>query len=113
MLKLPGRSNRIEMFRRLGWLTVHQVVTFYRKVAVYNIRRTGEPEYLHRKLARDNVRGNIIVPHTNLTLLKRSFVFHGALMWNSVPLEIRVIEKKKIFQQELKGWVLTNVSMFP
>ena len=70
---------------------------------------TGEPGYLYKKLSRGNVRGNIIVPHTNLTLLKISFAFHGVGLWNMAPQEIRRLGRKKIFKQELKYWVLTNV----
>ena len=112
VLKLPGRSHRVEMFKRLRWLTVHQLVVFHRIMAVYNIRMTGEPEFFYKKLSRDNIRENIIVPNRNITLLKRSFAFHGAELWNMIPLEIRRLEKKKIFKQELKDWVLTNVAMF-
>ena len=97
------------MFKRLRWLTVHQLVVFHRIMAVYNIRMTGEPEFFYKKLSRDNIRENIIVPHTNLTLLKRSFAFHGAELWNIVMQEIRRLGRKKIFKQELKYWVLTNV----
>ena len=112
VLKSPKRMKRRDMFAKLGWLTVNQLVAFHRIVAVYSIRNTGEPEYLFQKLSKDNYRGNIIIPHTNLTLLKTSFSFDGAALWNSVPASIRCIEKKTTFKKEVRSWVTENIMMF-
>ena len=112
VMNLPGRSNREQMFLSLGWLTVHQLSVFHTIMAVYKIRNTKEPEYLARKLNRENVRGNIIVPNSHLTLLKRSFVFRGSELWNRLPLTIRNLEKVSEFKKELKKWVTDNISKF-
>ena len=82
---------------------------FHTILTVYNIRRTKE--YLAEKLTRENVRGNIVVAHTGLTLLKNSFVFRGAELWNKVPHLVRAIQNVKEFKKQLYKWVLENVDM--
>ena len=112
VLNLPHRSNREQMYQSLGWLTVNQLSVFHTIFAVYKIRHSKEPEYLAKKLCRDNTRGNIVIAFTNLTLLKRSFVFRGAELWNRVPLSIRSLNKAKNFKFELKKWIGSNVERF-
>ena len=112
VLQLPGRSNREQMFHRLGWLTVHQLAVFHTILAVYKIRKSKEPEYLARKLTRDNLRGNIIVPYTHLTLLKRSFVLRGSELWNRLPMSVRSLKKDMEFKTELRKWVTEQVNKF-
>ena len=106
------RISRQDLYNSLGWLTVHQLSAFHRILAVYNIRKSKEPEYLANLLSRDNVRNNIIIPHTGLSLLKRSFIFDGAELWNCVPHSIRQIECSRRFKHELRKWILTNVPRF-
>ena len=113
VLNCPNRTRREEMFNTLGWLTVNQLVVYHSLVVVYKIRHTGEPEYLARHLSSDNSRGNIIIPHTRLSLAKKSFCYRGAEWWNIVPAEIRSLEKKGNFERELRKWVTNNVEKFP
>ena len=112
VLNLGRRTNRKELFKQLGWLTVRQLVVFHRIFAVYKIRKTGEPEYLSNALLKDNIRNHIIIPHTGLTLLKKSFLFNGGEWWNQLPLSIRQIQSTDVFKKELKKWTLTNVDLF-
>ena len=112
VLNLPPRSNRKMMYTSLSWLKVNQLIFFHSVLAVSRIRKTSEPEYLTRFLSNDNLRGNIIIPHSTLTLAKKSFCFRGAENWNIVPEEIRSLEKIDCFKRELKKWTLTNVDRF-
>ena len=50
----PPRSNRVNMFNKLKWLTVYQLISYHTLLAVYKIRQSGEPEYLAEFLKRDN-----------------------------------------------------------
>ena len=92
VLSLPNRSHREDMYRRLSWLTVNQIVVLQRILTVFKIRRNREPEYLAAFLLKDNVRGNIIVPNTMSSLLKKSFVHNGAGLWNKLPYSMRKLE---------------------
>ena len=65
VLRLPRRSSRKEMFDKLGWLTVHQLVFYHTVMAVFKMRQTGEPEYLAEKMLNDNCRGGLVIPTKN------------------------------------------------
>ena len=112
VLKQPRRAHREHMYSSLHWLTVNQQVVFNRILAVYNIRRTKEPEYLADYFLRENIRGNIIVPNTALTLYKKSFVIHGSELWNLLPRRLKHENSSLIFKKELKKWVFETCPMF-
>ena len=112
VLLLPQRSNRNRMFDRLDWMSVHQLVFYHSVMTVYKIRQTGEPEYLADRLLKDNFRGNLIVPITDLTLAKKSFCFRGGDSWLSVPGAIRNIQKVGPFKTALKRWTKANITRF-
>ena len=112
VLCVDRRVSRCEMYKQLGWMTVHQLVIFHRILAVYQIRKTGEPEYLASSLMHDNIRGNIVIPVTGLTLLQKSFMFNGGQSWNRVPASIRQLPSTATFKKELKEWVLVNIELF-
>ena len=112
VLNLPPRSHRNTMFTRLGWLTVRQLIFFHSVLTVYKIRKFKEPEYLASFLCQDNFRKNVIIPHTTLTLAKKSFCYRGAEAWNIVPERIRGLEKIESFKKEVKKWTKENVTRF-
>ena len=112
VLKLPRRTNRNEMFNRLDWMSVHQLVFYHTVLTVYKIRQTGEPEYLAEKMQNDNYRGSLIVPATTLSLAKKSFCFRGGDSWILLPLSIRNIKMMKPFKNALKKWTKNNIPRF-
>ena len=112
VLNLPPRTHRDTMYSQLGWLTINQLVFFHSVMAVYKIRKSQEPEYLASLLCQDNIRKNIIIPHSTLTLAKKSFCYRSAESWNIVPEQIRSLEKIESFKRELKKWTLMNIERF-
>ena len=100
------------MFNKLQWLTVNQLVTYHTLLAVFKIRKTGEPEYLAGFLLHDNRAGRIIIPNTQLSLAKKSFVWRGSLCWNLLPLHLRNSSKIGHFKRGVKDWVVNNVPSF-
>ena len=112
VLRLPRRSSRKEMFDKLGWLTVHQLVFYHTVMAVFKMRQTGEPEYLAEKMLNDNYRGGLVIPKTSLTLAKNSFCFRGGDSWISLPECLRNIRKPGPFKKGLKIYILSNIQRF-
>ena len=100
------------MFDRLGWLSVNQLVFFHSVMAVYKMRKTGEPEYLARKMMYDNFRGGLVVPNTSLSLAKESFCFRGGDSWISLPETIRKIEKIGEVKKALKTFTTMKIPQF-
>ena len=112
VLNYPPRSNRDSTFDKVKWLTVRQLIAYHTLLAVYRIRTSKEPEYLHGLLARDNHNGHIIVKNVQLGLCRSSFVFRGAVLWNKVPRSIRLNHQENSFKSALVKWVKENVSRF-
>ena len=112
VLKLPSRSNRDFMYNKLGWMTVNQLVFYHTVLMVYKIKKTGEPEYLAAKLKCENYRGNIITPHTKLTLAKNSFIFRGINGWRSLPASLRTMESVKAFKNGLRSFTMECIQRF-
>ena len=108
----PPRAHRAIMYSKLQWLTVNQLVAYHTLLTVFKIRQTGEPEYLAGYLLDDNRAGRIIIPNTQLSLAKNSFVWRGSLSWNLLPLHLRNSSKIGHFKRGVKDWVLSNVPGF-
>ena len=112
VLRDPPRSSRNEMFERSGYMTVRQLVFYHTVLNVYKIKLHKEPEYLFSNLQRENIRNNIIIAKTDLTLTRNGFIFRGSEGWNSMPLDIRRLEKVGLFKRKVKEWILLNVKRF-
>ena len=93
-------------------MTVRQLVVYHTILIIYKIRLHKEPEYLYTCVHRENIRQNIVVEKTELTLTRKGFIFRGAENWNSLPMEIRNIDKIGQFKPKLKQWLLKNVKRF-
>ena len=108
----PPRSNRADLYDKLQWMTVHQLVVYHTLLTVFKIRQNGEPEYLATILKIDNRNGKIIVPNSKLVLAKNSFCYRGASNWNSLPTYIRNATKIGEFKRKLKKWIMENIARF-
>jgi hypothetical protein len=108
----PPRANRNQMFDKLKWLTVSQLIVYHTILTVYKIRQSREPEYLANFLVNDNRLGSIIVPNTSLGLAKKSFVWRGSENWNSLLLTLRKTGKLGTFKRGVKQWVTENILRF-
>ena len=106
------RASRQEIFARLKWLSVKQLIFYHTALSTYRIRTSGQPDYLAMIMSRDNRRGNIMVPNSILSLAKNSYCFRGAVDWNSLPHSIRNLRSKEKFKIELKKWILENIHPF-
>ena len=100
------------MYNKLGWMTVDQLIFYHTVLMVYKIKKTGEPEYLAAKLKCENYRGNIITPHTKLTLAKNSFIFRGINGWRSLPASLRTMESVKAFKNGLRSFTMECIQRF-
>jgi len=105
-------SSRKDMFDRLHWFTVRQLMFYHTALTVFRVRNSGEPEYLHSIFSKENQRGNLIVPNTPLSLAKVSFCYRGASEWNRLPHSIRNLQDVTTFKRELRQWIFVNIEQF-
>ena len=107
-----ARESRKSMFDKLNWLTVKQLLFYHTALTTYRVRMSKEPEYLSSFLSCDNMRGNIIIPHTYLSLAKQSYCYRGATNWNQLPQCLRCLDTISKFKVELRKWIVENVEQF-
>ena len=65
---LPPRTSRRELYDRVEWLTVNQLIVYHTVILIYKIRKNKEPEVLSAKLNNDTRTGQILIPNTKLGL---------------------------------------------
>ena len=109
---LPPRTSRRELYDRVEWLTVNQLIVYHTVILIYKIRKNKEPEVLSAKLNNDTRTGHILIPNTKLGLEQDSFAIRGATSWNSLPENIRKQAKIGIFKKLVKKWITENIPRF-
>ena len=108
----PPHTSRAELFDKLRWMTVNQLIVYHTLLTIFKIRLTGEPEYLASILKNDTRTGRIFIPNTKLGLATKSFCFRGSSDWNSLPSNIRSTKKISEFKRGAKKWVFENTTRF-
>ena len=109
----PPRACRIELFKKLDWFTVNQMVSYHDLVNVFKISRSGQPEYLAEKLTRRNRFDSIILPNVRLEIARKSFYFRAAVTWNRLPQSVRNSTSLSEFKRLSRSWIRENVPGFP
>ena len=109
---LPPRTSRIELFERVNWLTVNQLIVYHTLITIFKVRQNNEPEYLATKLKNDTRTGRILIPNTDLRLAQNSFVIRGSASWNALPESIRSQAKIGTFKKLTKKWISDNIPRF-
>ena len=112
VLHQPPYSSRKELYDQIGCMTVTQLVFYHSMLTVYKVRAAKEPEYLFEILQNDNLRGNINIPVTNLSLAMKSFCFRASDGWNDLPQSLRNSPKLQHFKKKLKTWTIDNIARF-
>ena len=110
--QLPPRSNRNKLYDHTGWMTVRQMVVYYTLLTVFNIRQSGEPEYLARKINNETRNRRLKLPQFKIQLAQRSFTYRGINFWNMLPANIRQVNRINQFKKLIKKWILSSVSRF-
>ena len=109
---LPPRTSRTELFERVNWLTVNQLIVYHTLITIFKVRQNNEPEYLATKLKNDTRTGRILIPNTDLRLAQNSFVIRGSASWNALPESIRTQAKIGTFKKLTKKWISDNIPRF-
>ena len=116
VLNAHPRTSRSDLFEQVGWLSVNQLVAYHTLLMVFNIRRSGEPDYLARFLQNeqnDSKNFRIRWDNTKLSLALRSFTFRGAQAWNDLPFDVRACRSLNGFKKQTKKWIMVNIKGEP
>ena len=103
-------------------LSIHQLIAYHTLVMVKKIKSSKKPRYLDRRLPfttlEDNIAGprrqlNKIHVRQSLSISRAGFVYRGALLWNSLPDQLRTMENLGGFKSVVKTWVERSVAIKP
>ena len=97
-----------------NWLSVLNLIKYYKAVMTYKILNNLCPGSLHGKFTmRSQISAyetrnchDISIPKRNLEFPKRSFHYSAAKLWNEIPLEIRNSPTILAFKRKLKAYLL-------
>lgn len=106
------------LFKQLGMLKLKQFREYHILVLVFNILNTRSPEYLSERfkfiseISTRNTRQGaslLSVPIHYTTLYSNSFTISACRLWNSLPDNIRTIDKRARFGLEVKDLLLRGL----
>ena len=112
----------IDLLNDAGMLSVNQLVAYTTLTTVYKIKKSGEPIYLAEKLKsnrnsqeprlrprpQENIKMNF-----NLARGKEGFLYRGKLLYNALPLSIKMEDKVGHFKKLTKAWIQENIPPVP
>ena len=91
-------ANADFLIQQLGWKKLHSQRSIHKAVMIYKSLDGLAPDYLSSKfLDRSSVcnyslrgtEGKLAVPMPHTNYMKNSFSYSGAVLWNSLPIELR------------------------
>ena len=111
--RVPPRYNRKEVFKKLNWFTVNQLICYYTLIMVFKVRQSKSPEYLANILCLNSRYGRIKTRKQTLTLASNSFTHRGVQLWNKLPSTVRNEERIGPFKRLLRQWIFNHIQAFP
>ena len=108
-----------EILKQCGWLSVHQLAVYHSVLLVFKVMQKESPTYLHgmfntkyqhrTRQADSGVLKQIYCPKLSLT--SHSFRFQASSYFNGLPSSIRTAETPQQFKQQVKKWIVENISV--
>ena len=108
------RWNKGRLLRRLGWMSVRQLIEFHTVLQAHKTLTTGLPQPLHAALStdypyrtRNATSGRIRLGENAST---NTFKYRAMVSYNAVPQEVMVGTMGSV-KKKLKQWILKNVPL--
>ena len=103
-------------------LSVNQLIAFSVMTTLFKIKQSKEPFYLAKRLGfiqNDNTRGRAhrrqhdIKIDFHLATARESFMYQAGKCWNSLPLDIKLENRGKVFKTRLTEWIKLHIIAIP
>jgi hypothetical protein len=107
--------SEIELFKKLNWLNIYKRITYQTVIMVYKSVNGMTPSYLSNvfhfsgenyEYILRNSGINLRLPKPRTNMMKRSFTYCGAQLWNSIPVEVRQATTVNEFKNKCKSYLL-------
>lgn len=106
-------TSSMEILRNLNWNDLLTRRIYNSAIMMYKILYGQSTDYLHecyQKRSETNIyqlrnsEVDVSLPKPNTNYLKKSFLYNGGLIWNSIPKEIRLSTSLSQFKSRLKAY---------
>ena len=100
------------MVTELGWMSVDQRFDYFIDILMYKCLHGIAPQYLISQFkyvqssTRSSERRDLVVPHPNIEIFKRSFIHRGPKNWNDICYNIREASSINSFKSLIKFLIL-------
>ena len=107
--------SRRRLLKRLGWMSVRQLVEFHTSLQAHKTISTGMPRPLHASLTsaypyRTRSAANGQIRHGENIMSTKTFKYRAMISYNSVPAELKIGSLPTV-KRKLKQWVLEKVPL--
>ena len=107
------RWSRRELLKRVGWMSVRQLIFFHTVLQAHKTLTSGTPAPLFAALTTDQHYRTRSVSRGNIKLQDgykstNTFKYRAQVFYNSVPVEVKIGSLATV-KRKLKKWVLQNV----
>ena len=112
-----NHANADFLIQQLGWKKLHSQRSIHKAVMIYKSLNGLAPDYLSAKfLDRSSVcnyslrgtEGKLAVPMPHTNYMKNSFSYSGAVLWNSLPIELRQANSLTAFRAGCERFFSSN-----
>ena len=112
-------ANADDLFVKLGWQKLNLQRDLKTATMVYKSLNGLAPDYLKSMFTNRsaistyslrNCEGKLAVPLPRTNFLKNSFSYNGALLWNSLPINLRQAQSLASFKTGCRGFLFENAS---
>ena len=103
-------ADAVRLIEELGWKKLEDQRKIHLAVMVYKSINGLAPNYM-RSLFTDRIssyslrdsESRLSVPRPRTNFLKNSFSYEGAMLWNSLPIELRLAESLNKFKADCRS----------
>ena len=113
-------SRGIDIVKSLNWMNVRQRRNYFTLLLVFKcVSINRAPDYLsnnftmlnqvsqHYSLRSSNSK-DLIVPYVSSAVIKSSFTYNGAVLWNDLSSDVKNVTDLVCFKRALKNYVFNN-----
>ena len=109
-----------ELLQKANMLSINQLGAYYTLVTLFNIKKSGKPEYLANRLGFDG--NNDFVSKRTSNNLKVNFrldrgregmLYWGSKLFNSLDPSLKIENSEKLFKKKAEQWVLRKIPAIP
>ena len=104
------------MFEKLGWMTIFTRIKYFQAMLMFKCMNGIAPEYLsdnlhsisdvHSYSLRSTTLHHLHVPRPKSEYFKRTFQYSGIILWNSLPVDIKMVKKLDTFKKKCSSYFL-------